>query len=106
MSNQLIVFLLLAILAVDATKLEVLSVSSKPDEIQNPVYSSLKGGRKVYISVVGHSKKPSDITVAVGPYACPLVDEGVSSNLVVCKTSDSGLSSGSLYYPIYFTSKK
>lgn len=93
MYKQLVILLLLVALSQGATKLQIISVSSSPASVQNPVYSSLKGGRLVYINAVGHSTNPSQIEVKTGTYPCKLVDEGVSSDFIVCTTTDTGRSS-------------
>lgn len=61
MDKQLLIILCFVALALADTKLEIISVSNSPNSVLNPVYSSLKGGREVYINAVGHSKNPSQI---------------------------------------------
>lgn len=92
MPKHFLILLLLVALAQGATRLEIISVSSSPAEVKNPVYSSLRGGRLVYINAVGHSTNPSQIEVKTGSYPCELLDEGVSSDFIVCTTTDTGKS--------------
>lgn len=61
MYKQLVILIFFVALAQADTKLAIISVSSSPKSVLNPVYSSLKGGREVYINAVGHSKNPSQI---------------------------------------------
>lgn len=52
--------------ATERTPLSILSVSSDPATVTNPVYSSLRGGKMIYIKAQGHSPDPSDNLVYVG----------------------------------------
>lgn len=92
MQKQLLILLVLAVVGLAGTDLRIISVSGSPDTVQTPVYSSLRGGKLVYINAIGHSRNPSQIKVLVGTLPCRLTDEGVSSNYIVCTTSDSGIS--------------
>ncbi len=50
-------FFLVLIFSQD-TPLTILSVSGSPSAVQNPVLSSLLGGKMIYIKAIGHSPNP------------------------------------------------
>lgn len=73
MKAKLSLLLLLLLTLEVSCKLKVISVSASPGKVQTPVRSSLKGGAKVYINSIGHSKDPSKISVTFGStyeYTC------------------------------------
>ncbi len=87
-----ITFLLLLIVLAQSntTPLSILQVSSKPDVVSNPVYSSLRGGRLIYIKAMGHSPDPTDNLVYVGTYPCIIPSDGVTDTFISCYTGDTG----------------
>ena len=48
----------LAVATMTSQELQLLSVSSNPLAKTQPIYSGLRGGKKIYISLVGHSTNP------------------------------------------------
>jgi hypothetical protein len=78
--------------------LNIIYVSSDPGTIVRPIYSSLRGGRMIYIKASGHSPDPSDNLVYVGTYPCIVPSDGVTDTFISCETTDSGsdVNSGAL----------
>lgn len=90
-----ITFLLLLVLLAHSqeqvkTPLSILYVSSDPGTIVRPVYSSLRGGRMIYIKATGHSPDPSDNLVYVGTFPCIVPSDGVTDTFISCETGDTG----------------
>ena len=76
--------------AAERTPLSIISVSSDPATVTNPVYSSLRGGKMIYIKAQGHSPDPSDNLVYVGTIECKVPADGVTDTFISCLTGDSG----------------
>lgn len=89
--KSLIVFgLLLSILLAQQAGPVVYYVSGSPNSISNPVYSSLRGGRLIYIKVTGHSPMASENQVFVGATPCIIPSDGVTDTFISCETTDIG----------------
>lgn len=87
--KSLIVFgLLLSILLAQQAGPVVYYVSGSPNSISNPVYSSLRGGRLIYIKVTGHSLMASENQVFVGATPCIIPSDGVTDTFISCETTD------------------
>ena len=72
------------------SQLQIIHVSSSPSSVVNPVYSSLRGGRMVYIKALGHSPDPILNTITVGSYPCIIPSDGVTDTFISCETVDTG----------------
>jgi hypothetical protein len=59
-------------------------ISGNPAAIERPVYSSLRGGRLIYIKVSGHDPNPNNLQVSVGPYPCLIPSDGVTDTFITC----------------------
>lgn len=82
--------LILAVcLIANSLTLQILSISSSKSSVQAPIYSSLKGGRMIYINVVGHSLLPSENLVKTGQYPCVIPPGGIGENMIMCETTDT-----------------
>jgi hypothetical protein len=106
MKIQLIFILTLLLATQSKSTLEIISVSSSPQVVQNPVASSQQGNRRVYIEVVGHSLDPKDISIKAGDYPCEIINGGVTSTMITCTTTKAGKSVSGQYQYIYLTSGK
>ena len=92
-------FKLIAILAIILTAqatavvpkatLEIIHVSSSPDSLVSPIYSSLRGGKMIYIKAQGHSMDPTKILVYAGTYKCDVPADGVTDTFISCLTGDT-----------------
>lgn len=69
---------------------KIISISSSPNSIVAPVYSSLRGGALVYIKAIGHNPISGNNLVYVGNYPCNIPSDGVTDTFITCETSDSG----------------
>ncbi len=90
--NQKIALLLLLTVVtaqIPHTPLQILFVSSDPSTITNPIYSSLRGGKMIYIKAMGHSPTPSDNLVYIGTFPCKIPSDGVTDTFISCVTGDS-----------------
>ena len=77
-TKVLVLLVLLGLYLSQKTPLAILSVSGDPMTVQNPVYSSLRGGRMIYIKAMGHSPDPTHNTVLVGNIPCKIPSDGVT----------------------------
>ena len=77
-----LVLLLLVLAQAEQTPLSILSVSSDPASVVNPVYSSLRGGKMIYIKAQGHSPDPADNLVYVGTIQCNIPSDGVTDTFI------------------------
>ena len=78
------------IFALAACQLRVIHVSSSPTTVANPIYSSLRGGRMIYIKAVGHNPDPSQNLIYVGSFPCLVPSDGVTDTFISCETTDTG----------------
>ena len=69
-------------------KLQILTISDKPQSVSKPIYSSTQGGKNIYINLIGHTMVASDISVTVGKYPCKIIADGVNSDFIVCSTTN------------------
>jgi hypothetical protein len=90
MKQLVVLTLLLAILHAQQVGPVVYYVSGSPDSISNPVYSSVRGGRLIYIKVTGHSLMASENLVFVGAAPCVIPSDGVTDTFISCETTDIG----------------
>jgi hypothetical protein len=65
-------------------------VSNDPSAVVRPVYSSLRGGKLVYIKAMGHDPNPNNLKIFVGPYPCIIPADGVTDTFITCETTDTG----------------
>ena len=86
--NFILIFVL--VLALAACQLRVIHVSSSPTTVANPIYSSLRGGRMIYIKAVGHNPDPSQNLIYVGTFPCIVPSDGVTDTFISCETTDTG----------------
>ena len=86
----LLLMMLLQLAAPQKDPLAISFVSGSPNSVSNPVYSSLRGGRSIYIKAVGHNPDPTKNIVAVGTSICTIPSDGVTDTFIVCQTPDSG----------------
>jgi hypothetical protein len=92
MEYKIPLLLALLVLAQSAqTPPSILSVSSSPSSVVNPVYGSLRGGTYIYIKAMGHSPDPTDNHIYVGPFPCKVPSDGVTDTFITCITTDTGL---------------
>jgi hypothetical protein len=68
-------------------RVEILSVSTRINEINYAPYGSIVGGTNVYIRAKGHNIMPSKNTINIGPYPCIIEENGISGELITCKTT-------------------
>ena len=78
-------------------KLSIEDVSGSTITPQTPAYSSLRGGKMIYLKVIGHSLVPSENTILVGSIPCKIPSDGVSSTTIACVTGDT-FSNTNLFY--------
>ena len=86
----LLLMMLLHLAAPQKAPLAITFVSGSPNSMSNPVYSSLRGGRYIYIKAMGHNLDPTKNIVAVGTSICTIPSDGVTDTFIVCQTPDSG----------------
>ena len=86
--STIIVLALIVTLA--NSELQIIQVSGSPTTLSRPIYSSLRGGRMIYIKAMGHSPDPSQNTVSVGNFPCIIPSDGVMDTFISCETSDTG----------------
>ena len=99
--HRVFIFLLIASLVCSfQLPLKIISVSGDPSVVSNPVLSSFRGGRFIYIKAVGHSPVPSENRIYVGTLPCVIPSDGVTDTFISCVTSDSGLTSNSGFLPV------
>ena len=70
--------------------LQIIHVSSEPTALVTPIYSSLRGGKMIYIKAIGHSPDPTDNLVYVGVFPCAIPADGVTDTFISCETGDTG----------------
>ena len=87
--STFILLLLLSVQLANAT-LQIIHVSSSPTTVSRPIYSSLRGGRMIYIKAMGHSPDPTQNTILVGNYPCVIPSDGVTDTFISCETTDTG----------------
>jgi hypothetical protein len=68
-------------------RVEILSVSTKINEIDYSPQGSIVGGTNVYIRAKGHNIMPSKNSINIGPYPCIIEENGISGDLITCKTT-------------------
>lgn len=95
-----LLLLLLALVHSQNQPLSIIYVSSQPGSNTSPVYSSLRGGRMIYIKAIGHSPVASNNQVFVGFYPCIIPSDGVTDTFISCETSDTGLVSDTNAQPV------
>ena len=86
----LLFIVLLHLAAPQQVPLAISFVSGSPSSVSNPVYSSLRGGRYIYIKAMGHNPDPTQNIVLVGKSVCRIPSDGVTDTFIVCETPDSG----------------
>ena len=106
MQVQLVLLLTLLLCGHSKSTLEIVSVSSSPQVVQNPVRSSHQGNRRVYITSLGHSLNPSDISVKAGAYPCEIINGGVTATSITCTTTKAPKTISGQYQYITLTSGK
>lgn len=79
-----ILLLLLYVAAVALCGPTILFVSGKPGSIDRPVFSSLRGGRLIYIKALGHDPDPSNLKVYIGTFPCIIPSDGVTDTFISC----------------------
>ena len=102
--KQLVAALLLIVTGLCSTELDLISVSSSPQVIQNPVYSSLQGHRRVYLDIIGHNQDADKLKIMAGDYPCDIIDKGVTPTSITCTTSKADSSVSGQYQSIEVTS--
>ena len=102
--NQLVVTLLLVFAGMCSTELELLSVSSSPQVVQHPVFSSLQGHRRVYLDIIGHNQDADKLKIMAGAYPCEIIDKGVTPTSITCTTTKADSSANGEYQYILVTS--
>ena len=80
-----LILLLLVALAQSAPKLNVVSISDNSQNTRRPIFSSINGGKKIYIKVNNHHDDINKNKVAVGTYPCRVI--GVEDNFILCETT-------------------
>lgn len=90
---KLVFILLLALLctlqAQEAGPL-IIYVSGNPTTQASPAKSSLRGGKLIYLNVIGHDPMATGNLVFVGTYPCIIPSDGVTDTFITCETTDSG----------------
>ena len=86
----LLLMMLVHLAAPQQVPLAISFVSGSPSSVSNPVYSSLRGGRYIYIKAMGHNPDPTQNIVLVGKSVCRIQSDGVTDTFIVCQTPDSG----------------
>ena len=85
MENKIfLLFVLLILSQAEQPPVSIISVSSDPATVTNPVYSSLRGGKMIYIKAQGHSPDPLDCLVYVGTIRCHVPADGVTDTFISC----------------------
>ena len=91
MEIKITILLVLLVLGhAEQTPLSIISVSGDPATVSNPIYSSLRGGKMIYINAMGHSPDPNDNLVYVGTTKCIVPSDGVTDTFISCETGDTG----------------
>jgi len=49
----------------------------------------MEGGTEVYIFCSGHSMKPENNKINIGPYPCIIPEKGVNENSIKCETTEA-----------------
>ena len=78
----------------------IISVSSNPTQVTTPVYSSWRGGKLIYINVIGHDPMAEGNLVFVGTFPCDIPSDGVTDTFITCETTDCGLNSDITNLPV------
>jgi hypothetical protein len=81
---------LLTLLSTQQVALQILSVSDSPTTVTKTISSSLKGGRYVYMKVMGHNLDPTQNLVFINGLPCKIPSDGVTDTFITCLTPDSG----------------
>ena len=82
--------ILLFIFGVSSEPLRLYSASTDPDSPYSSVFiGSVKGGTLIYINGVGFDPIATGNQVFIGNYPCEIPAEGVTTNFLVCQTTDS-----------------
>jgi hypothetical protein len=68
-------------------RVEIWSVSTKINEVDYEPRGSIVGGTNVYIRATGHNITPSKNSINIGPYPCIIEENGISGDLITCKTT-------------------
>ncbi len=83
----------------------ILSISANPNNVTRPVASSLRGGKLIYINVIGHDPMAEGNQVYVGTFPCNIPSDGVTDTFITCETTDSGSVNGISNLPVTIISK-
>lgn len=86
----LLICVLLTLPSTQQVPLQILSVSDSPTTVTKTVSSSLKGGRYVFMKVMGHNLDPTQNLVFVNGWPCKIPSDGVTDTFITCVTPDSG----------------
>jgi len=70
-------------------RVEVLSVSTRIDLLNFSPEGSIFGGTLVYVRAQGHNIIPSKNHINIGPYPCTIEENGISGDLITCKTTEA-----------------
>ena len=81
---------LLFVTAAFAEPLQIDSVSTFADSISSSLSGSLRGGRTIYINGLGFDPIAQNNVIFVGDYPCEIPAEGVTTNFLICETTDTG----------------
>jgi len=106
---RLLILLLAALLHLAGTQqvpLAISFVSGSPNSIARPIYSSLRGGRYIYIKAMGFSPDPTQNKVTIGGLTCQIPSDGVTDTFITCVTPDTGSLTNINNAPIVLTSGK
>ena len=72
-----------------AEPLSIHAISTYATATSSSITGSLAGGRTLYINGLGFDPVAQNNFVFVGPYPCNIPAEGVTTNFLICETTDS-----------------
>lgn len=87
--SVLLLCTLLYLAASQQVPLTISYVSGSPNSVSAPIYSSLRGGRYIYIKAMGHNLDPTQNMVYVGGLPCKIPSDGVTDTFISCVTPDT-----------------
>ena len=105
--KTILVLLLCTLLALSSTQqvaLQILSASDSPTTVSKSITSSLRGGRYVYLKVMGHSPDPTQNLIFINGLPCKIPSDGVTDTFITCVTPDTGSLSSIYSKPIILVS--
>jgi hypothetical protein len=100
LSIILLILALVASLFAQQAGPTVFYVSNDPSQQTSPAYSSLRGGKLIFLKVTGHDPMATGNLVYVGTFPCVIPSDGVTDTFISCETSDSWSTTGISSLPV------